>query len=765
MALKDRKELYQEFFPEWKIGEVIGTGSNGNSCVFQIERDNLNWKETNALKAVSIIEKRGVLSQFSAEDLSAYNAELEKKKQRKEREAKNMYELRFVPGIIQYYDHHFVNWQEKDCFGCDLLIRMDYGECLRDKEGHLVVSEDQAAQIGVDICNTLVELHGRDNIHCDIKPSNIFFNQKQRYLLGDLGSTKKIERTGYTGTIEYTEAYAAKEQNQRDKQTILLDIYNLGITLYEICNNGRIPFVESLNATREEVEAAIERRRSGERFPPPQNASKAIADVIMKACQCEPRDRWQSAEEMRDALVAAEAKHDVPPYDRYATQPATPGPMTKKQKVSIAAAILLVLLLCAGVFYMGGDGADSVGTNAPSQADGEDRPDEGIAETIDAAIIANRTDFPPVEEDAGTTSTDENVSMQGEADKSPVTETPENTSNDEKTSGEQSSQPDEKPIIKVKSVTLSETELTMKNGSSAILTANVSPRDAANKVVTWSSSDPSIVSVNDGQLTAKGDGSAVITAKADGKSATCEVFVYTEWSDWADRLPDGISSAVETRTLYRYIEYRNDIVATTAASYGEGYVLDHSDVSYGVRSEWSDSAPTPSDSIEIYTQQVVDVEGHDEYRYGCWVGANGGHSYCNVMAEKYYGAPAQKKYTQWSTSQYVNTGTMWTCGSPDTGKHQHDDTGGFIASDTGNHVWYLYSESGSTKTVSGYFWEESRWVDTTYKTQYSYAMKTVTNYFSKMVPAYTSEWSTETVPQSENRVVETKTQYRYMVSE
>lgn len=103
--------------------------------------------------------------------------------------------------------------------------------------------------------------------------------------------------------------------------------------------------------------------------------------------------------------------------------------------------------------------------------------------------------------------------------------------------------------------------------------------------------------------------------------------------------------------------------------------------------------------------------GHYEYRYGCWVGANGGHSYCNVMAEKYYGGSAHIEYTAWSTTQFVNTGTMWTCGCGDKGAHKHSGTGGWIASNTGNHVWNLYSPDGSTKTASGYYWEEVRWVD------------------------------------------------------
>lgn len=105
--------------------------------------------------------------------------------------------------------------------------------------------------------------------------------------------------------------------------------------------------------------------------------------------------------------------------------------------------------------------------------------------------------------------------------------------------------------------------------------------------------------------------------------------------------------------------------------------------------------------------------GHYEYRYGCWVGANGGHSYCNVMAEKYYGAPAHVEYTEWSTTRFSRIGTGgWGCGCSDnTPGHQHVGLEGSWTGNYGSRWWPLYGRDSSTKTVNGYFWEEVRWVD------------------------------------------------------
>ena len=80
--------------------------------------------------------------------------------------------------------------------------------------------------------------------------------------------------------------------------------------------------------------------------------------------------------------------------------------------------------------------------------------------------------------------------------------------------------------IPVERITLSSTTLFLKEGDSHILTATVTPSDATDSQVTWSSSDPSVATVSDqGEVTAVRAGNCTITATAGGKSATCTVRV------------------------------------------------------------------------------------------------------------------------------------------------------------------------------------------------------------------------------------------------
>ena len=81
--------------------------------------------------------------------------------------------------------------------------------------------------------------------------------------------------------------------------------------------------------------------------------------------------------------------------------------------------------------------------------------------------------------------------------------------------------------IAVTSVSLNKNATTLMVGDTETLTATVAPDNATNKNVSWSSSDATVASVENGTITAKKEGTATITVTTDdgGKTATCEVTV------------------------------------------------------------------------------------------------------------------------------------------------------------------------------------------------------------------------------------------------
>lgn len=84
--------------------------------------------------------------------------------------------------------------------------------------------------------------------------------------------------------------------------------------------------------------------------------------------------------------------------------------------------------------------------------------------------------------------------------------------------------------IPVSSVTLDRTEAELRAGESLLLEATVSPSDATEKEMSWTSSDTGVATVENGLVTALSAGEAVITAAVGGCSAPCRVIVTAPFS-------------------------------------------------------------------------------------------------------------------------------------------------------------------------------------------------------------------------------------------
>ena len=82
-----------------------------------------------------------------------------------------------------------------------------------------------------------------------------------------------------------------------------------------------------------------------------------------------------------------------------------------------------------------------------------------------------------------------------------------------------------KSAVPVQSVTLNRTSVTLEEGQTTTLTATISPNDADEQTVTWSTSNSAAATVSNGVVTAVAEGTAVIKASVGGKEASCTVTV------------------------------------------------------------------------------------------------------------------------------------------------------------------------------------------------------------------------------------------------
>jgi len=106
-------------------------------------------------------------------------------------------------------------------------------------------------------------------------------------------------------------------------------------------------------------------------------------------------------------------------------------------------------------------------------------------------------------------------------------------------------------VISVTGITLTPTSMSLNVGSTKTITATISPSNATNKTVTWSSSNTTVATVSNGVVTAKAAGTAVITAKTQdgGKTATCSVTVTSGTTgDGSWQNPYSVAQAIANQT-------------------------------------------------------------------------------------------------------------------------------------------------------------------------------------------------------------------------
>ncbi|HYF75448.1 MAG TPA: serine/threonine-protein kinase, partial [Candidatus Nitrosocosmicus sp.] len=108
---------------------------------------------------------------------------------------------------------------------------------------------DKVVDWSLELCDILKYLHGvkpRPVIYRDMKPSNIILTQGNRLVLVDFGTSKEFSEYQFKDVyLGGTSAYAAPEQlilgGKTDQRT---DIYNLGVTMYQLLN-GKLPIVSN----------------------------------------------------------------------------------------------------------------------------------------------------------------------------------------------------------------------------------------------------------------------------------------------------------------------------------------------------------------------------------------------------------------------------------------------------------------------------------------------------------------------------------------
>jgi len=155
-------------------------------------------------------------------------------------------------------------------------------------------------RIGIDVCGALQYAHSQDVLHRDIKPENILITEEGTAKLMDFGLAKALGGTRITkrGMIVGTPAYLPPEQALGKDSDQRSDLYSLGATLYHMAT-GRPPFPGD-DPVKVIFSHINDIPMKPSRINP--NIDAELERIILKLLKKDPDERYQSAEELKEAL-------------------------------------------------------------------------------------------------------------------------------------------------------------------------------------------------------------------------------------------------------------------------------------------------------------------------------------------------------------------------------------------------------------------------------------------------------------------------------
>ncbi len=317
---------FEPLWGNWYADELLGEGGYGR--VYRLVRRDGGGTYYSACKHITIPKNEAEVQSARAMgmDKQSTYTYFSDMASRILNEINIMYALRGESNIVTYEDHIILH--QEGALKWDVFIRMELLVPLSAYITDNPMEPEEIRRLGVEICSALEACEAYKIIHRDIKEGNIFLNPRGTFKLGDFGIAREMMAGNMSMSMRGTPSYVAPEVYNGRPYDATVDLYSLGILMYKLLNNNRYPFFPPAPqmVTVESSEQAFAMRMQGATPAWPANGDDALRSAVMKVISFDPRRRFQSASEMKAALLGRAIVAAAQPVYAASGTPHTPRP-------------------------------------------------------------------------------------------------------------------------------------------------------------------------------------------------------------------------------------------------------------------------------------------------------------------------------------------------------------------------------------------------------------------------------------------------------
>ena len=296
------KDAIRRVWPKWEVISKLGEGGYGR--VYKVKRETFGEVTYGAVKVIKIPNSQSeyedlAVAGFDDKSVTTY---FRNQVTQLLDEIRTMEKMKSASHIVAIEDYEVV--ENEDEFGWTIFIRMELLENLRAYFKEHAITQDEVIKLGLHILTALDFCHECNIIHRDIKPDNIFISSFGEYKLGDFGIAREGSRHTTVMSQRGTYSYMSPEMFREGKCGKTVDLYALALTMYELLNHNRMPFLPAYPATYmpNDREEAVMKRLAGQDIPDIEGVDTELNAILKKACSPASKDRYRSAAEMKEAL-------------------------------------------------------------------------------------------------------------------------------------------------------------------------------------------------------------------------------------------------------------------------------------------------------------------------------------------------------------------------------------------------------------------------------------------------------------------------------